>query len=64
MKRKVTDPGKEAPATRGRWIDRTEDDDGLYEFCSLCGHDVDITHYGISYPHCPYCGAKMEVQDE
>ena len=49
----------------GKWEDRTEDEDGIYEFCSVCHIDVDITHYGESYAYCPNCGAKMdEVNDD
>ena len=48
----------------GRWIERCEDQDGIYEFCSECGIDTDITHYGESYAYCPNCGAKMDEEDD
>lgn len=47
------------PVRHGRWIERCEDQDGIYEFCSECGIDTDITHYGESYAYCPNCGAHM-----
>lgn len=47
----------------GRWAERIEDADGVYEICSVCGADTDITHYGESYAYCPNCGAKMESGD-
>lgn len=52
------------PVRHGRWIDRCEDTDGIYEFCSECGIDADITHYGKSYAYCPNCGAKMDGGEE
>ena len=51
------------PIKHGHWIDRTEDADGIYEFCSACQADVDITHYGKSFAYCPYCGATMDEVD-
>lgn len=52
------------PIRHGRWEDRTEDEDGIYEICSVCHTDVDITHYGKSYAYCPNCGAKMDEVTE
>lgn len=51
-----------APVRHGRWVERCEDQDGIYEFCSECGIDTDITHYGESYAYCPNCGAKMDAK--
>lgn len=51
------------PIRHGHWEDRTEDEDGIYEFCSVCHIDVDITHYGKSYAYCPHCGARMDTND-
>lgn len=45
---------------KGSW-EHCEDEDGMYDVCSNCGADVDISHYGRSYNYCPHCGAKMEV---
>lgn len=56
-------PSAEVEEVRhGRWIERCEDQDGIYEFCSECGIDTDITHYGESYAYCPNCGAKMDEE--
>lgn len=54
------------PIRHGHWTDRQEDYDGadIYEFCSVCGCDSDISHYGESYKYCPHCGALMDEVEE
>lgn len=50
------------PVKHGHWIDPRTDVDGMYEFCSVCGEDADITHYGKHFAYCPNCGAKMDEE--
>lgn len=51
-----------AQPKKGSW-EHCEDEDGMYDVCSNCGADVDISHYGQSYCYCPHCGAEMEVTE-
>ena len=46
----------------GHWIDVGADLDGAWYYrCSVCGSDaVD----GYEYPLCPYCGARMDGEEE
>ena len=51
----------------GHWI-KSEEANGMkhlmieYYDCSECGEQIS-DRYGL-YPYCPYCGAKMAVEDE
>ncbi len=45
------------PVRHGRKIE--DGDIGVFYLCSLCG---ECLPYGANY--CPYCGAKMELEDE
>lgn len=45
------------PVVHGRKIE--DGDIGVFYLCSLCG---ECLPYGANY--CPYCGAKMELEDE
>ncbi len=50
------------PVVHGRWINRTKNIRGLYDYrydCSVCQH---IFWYGgiETFNYCPECGAKMD----
>ena len=47
----------------GHW-EMCEDADGIYGVCDICCTDADFTHYGVAYPYCPNCGAKMVKPQE
>ena len=62
----LTNAIKQVPSAepkKGSW-EHCEDEDGMYDVCSNCGADVDISHYGRSYNYCPHCGAKMEWKND
>ena len=50
------------PVVHGRWIDRTKNIRGFYDYrydCSVCEHI--FWHGGIeNFNYCPNCGAKMD----
>ena len=54
-----------APVVHGCWIDSgVRDDDGNGEYiCSRCDHK-DRHSPGIRVPHCWFCGAYMEAEQE
>ena len=45
----------------GRWIEKND-----WIVCSNCNHDILDDYYEKRYKYiaCPYCGAKMEVENE
>lgn len=52
------------PVRHGKWItDSFPMDDGEYlmERCTACGTAIE---YGMGTPYCPFCGAKMDAQEE
>ena len=55
-----------APVRHGRWIEpsRLYYDAKQYE-CSLCCSDTFWKKHSITekYPHCPNCGAMMDLED-
>lgn len=42
---------------RGKWYEELFDGDKKYQ-CSNC-----LTHWDVETRYCPFCGAKMEVQE-
>ncbi len=48
-----------APVVHGKWITRCVFDENPFE-CSECGNSTNVVGYKI----CPYCGAKMDKEDE
>ena len=55
-----------APVVHGRWIEPTRLYYGAKQYeCSLCCSDAFWNKYSITvkYPHCPNCGAKMDLED-
>lgn len=52
-------PSAELEQKTGKWIDITKSDGCFLWKCSECGNDyIEETDY------CPYCGAKMETNNE
>lgn len=50
------------PVVHGRW--RTEIVDGYcYEHCSCCGDFLANKDGVCEFDYCPYCGAKMDLED-
>lgn len=47
----------------GRW-EMCEDSEGEYGVCSECGCDADFSRFVEPYEFCPWCGARMEGQNE
>ena len=55
-----------APVRHGRWIEPTQLYYGAKQYeCSLCYSDKFWNKHNITvkYPHCPNCGAIMELED-
>ena len=55
-----------APVRHGRWIEPTRLYYGAKQYeCSLCYSDKFWKKHSITekYPHCPNCGATMELED-
>lgn len=58
----------EAEPKRGRWEPNPYD--RKWSFCSACGAGTELVVYEdggtkfYNYGFCPWCGAKMEVNDE
>ena len=51
------------PVRHGRWIP-VEDDD-MFCYCSECGtHEYKETIEVLHYDYCPYCGAKMDEEND
>ncbi len=49
---------------RGRWIDHSDEWDGGYYECSVCGEAfafIEGTPKENNYRYCPDCGTRMEV---
>lgn len=51
------DGKRDAMPKRGEWYTELFDGDKKYQ-CSNC-----LTHWDVETRYCPFCGAKMEVQD-
>lgn len=54
-----------APVVHAHWIDsgmRDDDGNGTYT-CSYCNHN-DAHSPGIKVPHCWFCGAYMDAEQE
>ena len=54
-----------APVRHGRWIEPSRLYYGAKQYeCSLCCSDTFWNKHSITekYPHCPNCGAKMELE--
>ena len=46
------------PRKKGKWIDKSDDIDGAWNYCSVCGEQaIDL------YDFCPNCGADMREGD-
>lgn len=55
-----------APVRHGRWIEPSRLYYGAKQYeCSLCYSDTFWKKHSITekYPHCPNCGAKMNLED-
>ena len=55
-----------APVRHGRWIEPSRLYYGAKQYeCSLCYSDAFWKKHSITvkYPHCPNCGAKMNLED-
>ena len=55
-----------APVRHGKWIEPTQLYYGAKQYeCSLCYSDKFWNKHNITvkYPHCPNCGAIMELED-
>lgn len=55
-----------APVRHGRWIEPPRLYYGAKQYeCSLCYSDTFWNKHSITekYPHCPNCGAKMDLED-
>ena len=55
-----------APVRHGRWIEPSRLYYGAKQYeCSLCYSDTFWKKHNITekYPHCPNCGATMELED-
>lgn len=55
-----------APIRRGRWTDHSDEWDGGYYECSVCGEAftfIEGTPKENLYNYCPNCGAKMEATE-
>ena len=50
--------GRQWPYKVGRWVEIN----GCFE-CSECGADPYYSYSIHDYKYCPYCGAKMEVEE-
>ena len=47
-------PTIEPERKKGKWIDKSDDIDGAWNYCSVCGEQaIDL------YDFCPNCGADM-----
>ena len=54
-----------APVRHGRWIEPSRLYYGAKQYeCSLCYSDTFWKKHSITekYPHCPNCGAKMDLE--
>lgn len=50
---------------RGRWMDHSDEWDGGYYECSVCGEAfsfIEGTPKENNYRYCPSCGAQMEAE--
>ena len=59
-------PADVAPVRHGRWIEPSRLYYGAKQYeCSLCCSDTFWNKHSITvkYPHCPNCGATMELED-
>ena len=59
-------PADVAPVRHGRWIEPSRLYYGTKQYeCSLCYSDTFWKKHSITekYPHCPNCGATMELED-
>lgn len=55
-----------APVHHGRWIEPSRLYYGAKQYeCSLCCSDTFWNKHSITekYPHCPNCGATMDLED-
>jgi len=47
------------PRKKGKWIDKSDDIDGAWNYCSVCGEQaIDL------YDFCPNCGADMRGEQD
>lgn len=47
------------PRKKGKWIDKSDDIDGAWNYCSVCMEQaIDL------YDFCPNCGADMREGEE
>ena len=56
-----------AEVRHGRWIDYSDEYDGGYYECSVCGEPwvfIDGTPKDNNANYCPNCGAKMDEVEE
>lgn len=51
------------PVVHGRWKAVKDGEDDYRRICSCCGEDAPYDESDdcyLIYPHCPWCGAKMD----
>lgn len=54
------------PVVHGRWKAVKDGEDDYRRICSCCGEDAPYDESDdcyLIYPHCPWCGAKMDGED-
>ena len=59
-------PVDAVPVRRGKWKAVTEDGEEYKRICSYCGKEApfdETERVYLIYPHCPWCGARMEDGD-
>ena len=60
----VSQPTVDAvPVRHGRWKAVKDGEDDYRRICSCCGEDAPYDESDdcyLIYPHCPWCGAKMD----
>lgn len=57
---------KVTPVKHGRWKAVTDDGDEYKRICSCCGEYAPFDEFDdayLLYPHCPWCGARMDGKD-
>lgn len=54
------------PVRHGRWKAVKDGEDDYRRICSCCGEDAPYDESDdcyLIYPHCPWCGARMDGKD-
>ena len=54
------------PVTTGTWKAVTDDGENYKRICTCCGKEApfdELEGVYLIYPHCPWCGARMDGKD-